>query len=124
MIDTATENLVALRDVPRCLPPRPNGKRLHISAVYRWTLRGLKGVRLEAVKIGGTTYTSQEAIQRFSERLSGTEPAQPLVHPASRARQRQLEQANERVMLELGLDRPVRSDREAASSGRNQVDSG
>ena len=71
MIDVASENLVPLRDVPRCLPLRPNGKRLHISAVYRWTLRGIRGVVLETVRIGGTTYTSREAIQRFSERLTG-----------------------------------------------------
>lgn len=104
MIDTATENLVPLRDVPRCLPPRPNGKRLHISAVYRWTLRGVRGVRLETVKIGGTTYTSREAIQRFSERLSGEAPSLQPVNPVNRARQRQLEQAKSAVDKALGLD--------------------
>lgn len=102
MIDTAVENLVPLRDVPRCLPARPNGKRLHISAVYRWALRGVRGVRLETVKIGGTTYTSREAIQRFSERLSDAEPPQ-LVNPVSRARQRQLEQTNAAVAKALAL---------------------
>ena len=106
MIDTSTENLIALRDVPRCLPPRSNGKRLHISAVYRWSLRGIRGVRLETVKVGGTTYTSREAIQRFSERMSGTEPAAQLINPVSRARQRQLEQANAAVAKALGLELP------------------
>lgn len=83
---------------------RPNGKRLHISAVYRWTLRGVKGIRLETVKIGGTTYTSREAIQRFSERLSGADPAPQFVNPVSRARQRQLEQANAAVAKALGIE--------------------
>jgi hypothetical protein len=32
--------------------------------------RGVRGVRLEGVKVGGTTYTSVEALQRFAERLS------------------------------------------------------
>ena len=105
MIDTAVENLIPLRDVPRLLPPRPNGKRLHISSVYRWTLRGVKGVRLETVKIGGTAYTSREAIQRFSERLTGADAAQQPVNPVSRARQRQLEQANAAVTKALGLER-------------------
>lgn len=103
MIDTGVENLIPLRDVPRCLPLRPNGKRLHISAVYRWTLRGVKGIRLETVKIGGTTYTSREAIQRFSERLTGVAPAGTPVNPVSRGRQRQLEQANAAVAQALGL---------------------
>lgn len=108
MIDTASETLIPLREVPRLLPYRANGKTLHISAVYRWTLRGIRGVRLETVKVGGTTYTSREAIQRFSERLSGTEPIPRLVNPVSRARQRQLEQANVAVAKALSLDVPHR----------------
>lgn len=115
MIDTAVENLVPLRDVPRLLPPRPNGKRLHISAVYRWTLRGVKSTRLETVKIGGTTYTSREAIQRFSERLTGPAPAQLPPANVSRVRQRQLDQSNAAVSKALGLDRPSR-DRKSVSS--------
>lgn len=106
MIDTASEILVPLRDVPRLLPPRPNGKRLHISAVYRWTLRGIKGIRLETVKVGGSTYTSREALQRFSERLTGVAPAETPVNPVSRGRQRQLEQANAAVARALGLEPP------------------
>lgn len=92
-----------LRDVPRHLPVRPNGKRLHISAVYRWTMRGVKGVRLETMKLGGSTYTSREALQRFSERLSISPEVRTLERPTSRARQRQLESANSAVMRELGL---------------------
>lgn len=103
MIDAASETLVPLRDVPRLLPPRPSGKRLHISAVYRWTLRGVRGIRLETTKIGGTTYTSREAIQRFSEGLSGAEPARPIHEAQGRARQQQIERASRRVREELGL---------------------
>ncbi len=108
MIDLATENLIPLREVPRHLPPRPNGKRLHISAVYRWTLRGIKGVVLESIRIGGTTYTSQEAIQRSSERLTKPLPVQIAPSKVSRLRQRQLDQANTAVSKALGLDRPFR----------------
>lgn len=109
MIDLAAENLTPLRDVPRCLPLRPNGKRLHISAVYRWTLRGIKGVVLETVRIGGTTYTSREALQRFSERLTGSAPAQLPPATMTRIRQRQLDQANAAVSKALGLDQSPRS---------------
>lgn len=103
MIDVTQESLMLLRDVPRHLPVRPNGKRLHISAVYRWTMRGVKGVRLETMKLGGSTYTSREALQRFSERLSISPEVRTLERPTSRARQRQLESANSAVMRELGL---------------------
>ncbi|MFT3686359.1 MAG: DUF1580 domain-containing protein [Phycisphaerales bacterium] len=71
MISVSTETLLTLADVPARLPKRPGGKKLHISAVYRWIRGGISGVVLEAVKIGGTTYTSIEALQRFAQRLSG-----------------------------------------------------
>lgn len=103
MIDLSTETLIPLRDVPRQLPVRPHGKRLHISGVYRWVLRGVRGVVLESVKVGGSTYTSREALQRFSERLTGSPTAPVNSKPTVRSRQRHVEQANSAVMRELGL---------------------
>lgn len=70
MIDISTEHLIPIRDVPHRLPSRPTGRRVHISAVYRWIQRGVHGVHLEAIRIGGSAYTSREALQRFAEGLS------------------------------------------------------
>jgi Protein of unknown function (DUF1580) len=77
MIDIEHERLISLRDVPKLLPARINGKRLHISAVYRWVQRGIRGVRLEVVRVGGTTYTSQKALQRFVQPAAAPAPAAP-----------------------------------------------
>jgi hypothetical protein len=66
VIDLEHEKLISLHEVPKLLPQRTNGKRLHISAVYRWAQRGVHGLKLEVIRIGGTTYTSVEALQRFS----------------------------------------------------------
>jgi len=98
MIDIANEHLIPVRDVPRRLPRRPNGKTVHISAVYRWIQRGVRGVRLEAIRIGGTAYTSEEALQRFGERQSqvdGTVSAAP--EPTTKARRQQIERAHREV---------------------------
>lgn len=46
------------------------GRRHNASTIYRWASRGLKGVRLETRKMGGCSYTSMEAINRFFDRLS------------------------------------------------------
>ena len=74
MIDHHREELVPLPKVPKLLPRRPNGKRLHISTVYRWAQRGVRdGIRLETLRIGGTTYTSRQALQRFAEALSSSD---------------------------------------------------
>lgn len=70
MIDVTGENLIPIREVPGLLPPRPTGRRVHVSTVFRWIGRGVRGVRLDAVRIGGTTYTSAEAIQAFAQHLS------------------------------------------------------
>jgi hypothetical protein len=66
VIDIGNEQLLPLNEVPKLLPPRRNGKRIHISAIYRWAQRGIRGTRLEVVRVGGTTYTSREAMQRFA----------------------------------------------------------
>jgi hypothetical protein len=104
MIDITQENLIPLREAPRHLPPRPNGKRMHISACYRWVSRGVRGVRLESIRIGGTTYTSKEALQRFGDRLTAG-PSRRLDADAvtPRSRQRQIEQAAKAVQEKLGL---------------------
>ena len=104
MIEISNETLIPIRETPRYLPPRPTGKRVHISACYRWISRGVRGVRLEAIKIGGSTYTSIEALQRFADRLA-TEPSMRLGTEAAtpRARQRQIERAAKAVQDQLGL---------------------
>ena len=94
MIDIEHEHLVALHDVPKLLPARANGKRINISAVYRWVQRGVRGVHLEIVRVGGTSYTSHEALQRFA-----TPPMTAFPQPVqlTTTRQRQIESANRRV---------------------------
>ena len=88
MIDVQNEQLVPIRELPNRLPRRASGRKVHISACYRWIRQGVRGVRLEAVKIGGTTYTSLEALQRFGDRqASGHEGSIDRVQPRTRQRQ-------------------------------------
>ena len=98
MIDISTETVIPLREAPRHLPARPNGKRVHISACYRWISRGVRGVHLESIKIGGSTYTSIEALQRFADRLSGAGD-QDLDGPRAKTitRQKQIDRASARL---------------------------
>ena len=94
MIDIGNEQLVSLRDVPKLLPARGNGKRVHISAVYRWVQRGIRGTRLEVIRVGGTTYTSREALQRFA---SPTAEPHQAVNLNPTIRQRQIDRALKRL---------------------------
>lgn len=105
MIDIEHEKLIAIHDVPKVLPPDHNRKRIHKSAVYRWMQRGRGGVRLEWIKIGGTRYTSLEALQRFadactrSETSTASEPSQ--IQSPQQARRR-VERAAARAQDVLG----------------------
>ena len=69
MIDLDQESLLSYRDAAAFLPKR-NGRRIHVSSLYRWATRGIRGVILETLQVGGCRYTSKQALQRFSDRLT------------------------------------------------------
>lgn len=51
------------------------GKRPAVTTVWRWCLKGCRGVRLESVCIGGRRYVTIPAIERFINRSN--QPAEP-----------------------------------------------
>lgn len=69
MIDTTSETLLTVKDVARRYPGR-TGKGLNYATVWRWIQRGVAGVRLEIVCVGGQTYTSKEALERFQHHIA------------------------------------------------------
>jgi hypothetical protein len=71
--DLFTEGLVPLRDAAHLL----GGRRVHASSLHRWRNRGVRGIKLEAVRVGGTWCTSPAAMRRFVSRLSGPDPMPP-----------------------------------------------
>jgi hypothetical protein len=70
MINIHTERLISLRDAIKLLPPGRGGRPIHVASMYRWVSRGVRQIRLESVRIGGTVYTSREALERFTIRLT------------------------------------------------------
>jgi Protein of unknown function (DUF1580) len=92
MIDIANETLVEISEASKHIPGRP-----HIATVYRWMMRGVRGgIKLETALVGGSRWTSVEAIQRFVDRLSG--PREDASQPrTSRQRQRAAEKANQEL---------------------------
>jgi hypothetical protein len=98
MIDLKTERPIPLAEAARLVPAARKGKRCHESTIFRWIVRGVKGVKLEALRLGGRWVTSREALQRFAERLTpDLETAQRPV-PRSPARRHR---ASERAAKEL-----------------------
>jgi hypothetical protein len=82
MIDLETETPIPLKQATRHRLLRAksaNGQALNFSTVWRWAMNGSRGVRLETVRIAATLCTTNEAIERFIERLSN--PALPTDAP-------------------------------------------
>lgn len=65
MISIHSETMRLLKAAAKRLPGDP-----HLCTVFRWTKKGIRGVRLEATNVGGRWFTSDEAIGRFLARLN------------------------------------------------------
>jgi hypothetical protein len=70
VIDISAENLITFSTAAKLRPPSRGGRPTHTSTIWRWASRGIRGVRLETIRLGAVTYTSVEALQRFGNRLS------------------------------------------------------
>jgi len=74
-IDVQEEQVVSLREACGLLPRRRAGKKPAIETLYRWSLRGCRGIKLETVQVGATRCTSVEALQRFFDALTAASDA-------------------------------------------------
>ncbi len=64
MIDPLAETLLTMKEARRAFPPNLQPST---ATLWRWVLRGCRGVVLESIKIGGRRYTTEAAISRFIE---------------------------------------------------------
>ena len=71
---------------PRAPPAQARaGRPVSPATLWRWSSHGLRGVRLETVRVGGTTCTSTEALSRFFAALSGESPPETAPVPTGAA---------------------------------------
>ncbi len=76
------EGLVPLHDVPKLVPAGASGRAMHRAVAWRWVRAGVVGpgglrVTLEAIRVGKRWMTSQLALARFFDALSGGRPNGP-----------------------------------------------
>ena len=86
MIDPSTHHLLTLSAAAREVPNRASGRGVNTTTVWRWAMRGCRGVRLETTLIGGIRYTSREALAQFF--ADTTAAADGPKHPSRAAPQR------------------------------------
>ncbi|MCW5756717.1 MAG: DUF1580 domain-containing protein [Phycisphaeraceae bacterium] len=75
-IDIHADKLCTLTGATQLLP-KVNGRHLHASAIWRWCRKGVRGVHLDHVRIGGRIFTSAEALNRFANALAEVDLATP-----------------------------------------------
>jgi hypothetical protein len=79
-IDVFEEPAISFADLARRLSAGRDGPRVAVSTIHRWRRPGIRGVRLEAVKIGAAWHTTRSAFSRFCAAL--TEDADSEARPA------------------------------------------
>lgn len=110
MINATTDRLLTLTEAAK-ICPKVGGKRLSTVTMWRWTMEGLAGVRLEHARVGRCVFTTEEALNRFfrdvanarveqgvpkSSALAGTRASQP---QKSTEKQREREIATAKARL-------------------------
>ncbi len=95
MIDPTTEEMIPFQQASRRIPGNPS-----LCAFHRWRLSGVRGARLETLLVGGTRFTSAQAISRFIAAQNCDEQPAPTI--TAKQRRVQAEAAN-RVLQEAGI---------------------
>jgi len=70
------EELLSLAAAARRLP-KIDGREIAIPTLWRWCRRGLRGARLEYVRVGRKICTTREALLRFFAELSELDQRTP-----------------------------------------------
>jgi Protein of unknown function (DUF1580) len=81
--DLLSEELLSLAEAAKRLSNHP-----HISTVWRWSLRGVRGVRLQTIAVGGRRYTTATYLEEFVAHLSGRHSSDSQPESKLRAQQK------------------------------------
>ena len=95
-IDLDSEDIITLGEACRLVPPHG----IAPSTMARWIQRGVRGVVLETVLIGGRRLTSREAIARFFEAQNSDQSPAPQITASQRQRQ---SAAARKALAEIGI---------------------
>ena len=67
---------LTLAQAAKRMPRGTNGRKVHVSTLWRWCRRGCKGVTLQYYRIGRTIMTTEKALQQFFTALAKVDDEQ------------------------------------------------
>jgi hypothetical protein len=91
---------LTLAEAAALLPGRKPGKRLYVNTVWRWCVKGLRGVRLRSVLVGGQRLTTRRWLREFLQAMNEARDPGGASPPVIRT-PRQRQSASERAAEEL-----------------------
>src|SRR5262249_12849936 len=105
VLNVNSEQIITLAQLARRIPCRRNNRPVHVSTIHRWRNPGIRGVRLDCVRVGGMWCTSLQAFARWVEQLTAVkkqgEPNTPTTRPDVEGTKRDAEV--ERQLDDLGI---------------------
>jgi Protein of unknown function (DUF1580) len=85
MAEYFREDLLRLADAAKIIPSHP-----HTSTLWRWCLKGVKGVRLQTLVVGGRRYTTMTYLTEFIAHLSASRTTEPIAESSQRTTQKEV----------------------------------
>lgn len=108
---------ITLQEAAQFVAETTGARRPHINTVLRWARKGVRGVKLDAVRVGRTFWTTRHAVAAFLAKLNSTpETASSVVAAEVLQRQRaeHARQVHAALSAKLGIDScDVEADAEA-----------
>lgn len=92
----SVRELLSLREASQLLPGKP-----HVSTLHRWRLRGIRGVKLITVMVGGKRWVHPDALRDFSAAITAArENGASNAVPLTRTRRRSVKKAEQALAKE------------------------
>lgn len=108
------DELLLLGQLVRRIPPI-GGARVNISTAWRWANKGVRGIMLETVQIGGRTCTTWQAYLDFAAAIASSRvDARPSTLVPSGRKQKHIKNARQ-VLVDAGINLPTSSTRRPKS---------
>ena len=105
MLDLANEAPLSMKAAARLPMLARDGRPPNVAQLYRWSSRGVSGIRLETAQVGERRVTTAEAVRRWIEAVTlvtGAAATIPNAPPPKVARRRAHQQAR-RVLEAAGI---------------------
>ena len=105
IVPNMLRDCLTLAEAARRLSRSTNGRRMHVSTIWRWCRKGCKGIKLQYLRVGRTIMVSESALHKFFSELTRADSAhqsarntspkrKPRRRNQSVTRQREIESAN------------------------------